>query len=89
MKLKYNFVINNIAGSAVAVPVGKNASDFKGYIKLNETGAYIFERLMNGAERDDILNGIISDFEDITREDAATAVDEFLGELKESGVLCE
>ena len=35
MKLKYNFVINEVAGSTVAVAVGDDAAKFKGFIKMN------------------------------------------------------
>ena len=45
MKLKYEFVINNVAGETVAVSVGNNDGRFNGYIKLNETGAFIFKML--------------------------------------------
>ena len=45
MKLKYQFVINNVAGETVAVSVGDTSGRFNGYIKLNETGAFIFKKL--------------------------------------------
>ena len=35
MKLKYNFVINEVAGSTVAVAVGDDAAKFKGFIKMS------------------------------------------------------
>lgn len=88
MKLKYDFVINDVAGSGVAVPVGTGASDFLGYIKLNETGTYIFKALINGeTEKENIVKGLLKDFTDVTPEQAATAVDDFLKELKEANVL--
>lgn len=89
MKLKYEFVINTVAGSSLAVPVGEDAAGFKGYVKLNETGAFIFKYLMKGAEREEIVSGILGEFSDVDRESAEKAVDGFLNELKESGVLCD
>ena len=38
MKLKYDFVINDVAGETVAVSVGDTVGRFNGYIKLNDTG---------------------------------------------------
>ena len=45
MKLKYQFVINNVAGETIAVSVGDNDGRFNGYIKLNETGSFIYKML--------------------------------------------
>ena len=53
MKLKYEFVINNVAGEIVAVSVGNNDGQFNGYIKLNETGAFIFKMLQKETTRED------------------------------------
>ena len=45
MKLKYNFVINEVADKIVAVAVGEDIDKFNGFIKMNETGAQIFNLL--------------------------------------------
>ena len=42
MKLKYNFVVQQVADDYVAVTVGKDASSFGGLIRMNKTGAFIF-----------------------------------------------
>ena len=44
MKLKYNFVVNEVAGNMVAVAVGDDVTKFNGFIKMNRKGAEIFER---------------------------------------------
>lgn len=41
MKLKYNFVVNEVAGSMVAVAVGEDSTKFNGFIKMNKTGAEV------------------------------------------------
>ena len=87
MKLKYDFVINNVAGSALAVPVGKGAKDFKGYIKLNDTAAYIFGGLQKGDSREVIVAGLLKEFTDVTEAEAAAATDAFIEELKQANVL--
>ena len=47
MKLKYNFVTNEVADKIVAVAVGDDLSKFNGFIKMNGTGAFIFNMLKN------------------------------------------
>ena len=45
MKLKYDFIIQKVGDTQVAVPAGDDANRFSGIIKLNTTGAVIFEML--------------------------------------------
>lgn len=85
MKLKYNFVINNVAGETVAVSVGN--SDFNGYIKLNETGAFIFNALKKDTTREDIINALMKEYPDATPDAAAESVDELLQKLKKAELL--
>ena len=87
MKLKYNFVINKVAGSVVAVPVGTDGAAFKGYIKLNDTGAYIFKALKTGASREELVEGILRDFEDAKKPEVEKTVDEFLDKLRASDII--
>lgn len=87
MKLKYDFVINNVAGDVVAVPVGKGGKQFKGYIKLNDTGAFIFNLLKTDITRGEIIAEILKNFEGCTGPQAESAVDKFLETLKEADVL--
>ena len=47
MKLKYNFIVNEVADKMVAVAVGADLEAFNGFIKMNDIGAEIFEILKN------------------------------------------
>ena len=47
MKLKDGFLLKEIAGSWVVVPVGEQVVDFQMMITLNETGAFLWEKLKN------------------------------------------
>ena len=47
MKIKEDFVLRKVADSYVVVPVNKMTLDFNGIINLNETGAFLFEKLQN------------------------------------------
>ena len=87
MKLKYDFVINNVAGETVAVSVGDNDGKFNGYIKLNETGAFIFKALKKDTTRDDVINALMAEYPDATKEDAAESVDTLIEQLKRAELL--
>ena len=87
MKLKYEFVINNVAGETVAVSVGNNDGQFNGYIKLNETGAFIFKMLQKETTREEIITALIKEYSDVTPEDAAESVDGLLEKLNKAELL--
>lgn len=87
MKLKYQFVVNNVAGETVAVSVGDSGVRFNGYIKLNETGAFIFKKLKNDISREEIIDAVLKEYPTATREDAIESVDTLLEKLKNAELL--
>lgn len=87
MKLKYDFVVNNVAGDTVAVSVGDTDGRFNGYIKLNETGAFIFNMLKCDVTRDEIIDAVLKKYSDATPTDAEETVDEFIAKLKKAELL--
>lgn len=53
MKVKENFILRemknaNGESSYIVIAVGKTAEKFKGYLTLNETGAFIYKMLEKG-----------------------------------------
>ena len=86
MKIKNNFLLRNVADSYVVVPVGKMSLDFNGIITLNETGAFLFELLQKGCEREDLIAKLLDEYE-VSAEKASADVDKFLEKVKESDVL--
>ena len=87
MKLKYDFVINQVAGETVAVSVGNNDGQFNGYIKLNETGAVIFEALKNDTTREEIINTLLEKYPDANKKDVEESVDELIEKLNGAQLL--
>ena len=43
MQIKTGFVIRNVGGESVVVPVGETAKTFHGMINLNSTGALLWQ----------------------------------------------
>lgn len=87
MKLKYDFVINNVAGETVAVSVGDNEDRFNGYIKLNETGAFIFKALKKDITREDLINALMTEYPDASKTDAEESVDTLIEQLNKAELL--
>lgn len=87
MKLKYQFVVNKVAGETVAVSVGNEGGLFNGYIKLNETAVFIFNALKKDTTREEIISGLLKEYPDATPEDAAESVDLLVEKLKKADLL--
>ena len=43
MKIKKGFVVREVGGENVAVPVGERSKDFHGMIRLNSTGRFLWD----------------------------------------------
>lgn len=86
MTLKKDFELKEIAGSFVVFPVGSMAIDFNGMLTLNETGAFLWEKLKSGADKQQLLDAICAEYSVDT--DTATAdIDAFLQKLDRIGCL--
>ena len=86
MKIKDDFVLKKIAGSYVVVPVRTRADDFSGIIKLTETGAFLWKLLEKGADREELISSLLSEYE-VDEATAAADVDRFVDKLREADLL--
>lgn len=88
MKLEKEFVLREIAGDYVIIPVGKTVIEFNGLITENEVGVSIWNMLQNEVTFDQIVQGILNEYEveeSVARED----IREFLDQLIDGGILTE
>ena len=88
MKLKDGFVLRKIANQYMAVPVGARAKELHGMIGLNETGAFIWERLSNGRSQEEIVKALCEEYE-VLQADASASVERFWEKLKSEGMLSD
>ena len=86
MKLKYDFVIEEVAGQKVAMVVGEHL-DKGGFMQLNDTGVYILNLLKEDVTAEYIVANIQKDFEVDDIDEVKQWVDAFIRALKEAEVL--
>ena len=86
MKINGEFIVREIIGECVLVPVGETALRFNGIISLNPVSAVIWKGLLKNRERDQLLEDILDEFE-VGREEAAADLDEFLQLLRQNKLL--
>lgn len=77
MKIKEGFILRNVAGSFVVVPIGDATLDFNGMMNLNETGAFLFEKMIEGTTRDELIAALTKEY-DVDEETATKDVDTFI-----------
>lgn len=86
MRLKGEFIVREVAGETIVIPVGKTAANFNGMICLNATGKLVWKGLQDGKSSDDIVETIVSEFE-VSREEAAEDLASFLQQLQDNDLL--
>ena len=88
MKIKGTFVLRDIAGDTVIVPVGETALSYNGMITTTRTGAVIWQALEKGSDRENLIQSLLDRF-DVDRETAVKDTDEFLQQLEKADLLEE
>ena len=86
MKRSGEFLLQDVAGTLVIVPVGAAVSAFPGMITLNATGAYIWQLLETEQTVQSLTDALVARYE-VSAETAAADVEAFLARLKPTGAL--
>ena len=76
-----NYIHRQVAGQHMLISVGEGIADFNGYIQLNETAAFIWEQLKEPRSLRELTAAVSAEYE-ISTEQAAGDVDDFVSELK-------
>lgn len=84
MKIKDGYMLRDVAGNHVVVPMGREAVDFNGMISLNDTGAFLWKLMEEECTRDQLVAAILEEY-DATKEQAEQGVDRFIQKVMENG----
>lgn len=88
MKIKKGFVMRKVAGSAVVIATGEASKSFHGMVKLNSTGADIWQGIAEGLDEAAIAERIVEEYE-IDKETAYADVLATVQKMKEDGFIEE
>ena len=86
MKIAEGFILKNIAGTNIIVPVGANSLTFKAIITLNESGTFLWQQLAQERTEEELISALLSEY-DVDIETAKSDVTEFVQKLAEAGLL--
>ncbi|MBQ8908197.1 MAG: PqqD family protein [Clostridia bacterium] len=85
MKIKEGFMLREVAGFFLVVPLGAKAS-FQGMMKLNATGKLLWERLTAGADEAALIAALLEAYE-VDEATAKADVADFIAHLERIEVL--
>lgn len=84
MKLKEGFMLKEVAGSYIVIPVGQ--VDFTAMITVNETGAFLWELLQEGTEISALCAKMTAEY-DIDEATAMRDIENFIKILSDNNLM--
>ena len=86
MKIKQGYVLREVAGNYIVVAVGDAVRNFNGIINLNETGAFLWKKLQEGATEEQLKEAMLEEYE-VQAEIAERDIKAFIDKLNEKGLI--
>ena len=86
MKVKDDFLLRNVAGSNIVVPIGEGSLNLSGVITLNEVGAFLWEKLSADTTQEELVRALLDEY-DVDEATARADIEEFIGKLKGADLL--
>lgn len=91
MKIANGYMLKEIAGNYVVIPVGQNIVDYKSMLHLNETGAFIWKQMEAGSSYDEIVTALMKEYEatEDERSIITSDLDEFISQMNSMQLLSD
>lgn len=86
MKIKQGYILREVAGNYIVVAVGEAVKNFNGIINLNDTGAFLWKILQEGATEEQLKESLLNEYE-VDDEIAERDIKAFINKLTEKGLL--
>ena len=86
MKVDKEFVLREIAGDYVIIPIGRTVLSFNGLITVNEIGAFLWNLLQEDVTKEELVAIVLDEYE-VDEETAREDIQEFLDTLVSGGIL--
>jgi hypothetical protein len=86
MKRNEHFLLQNVGGQDLLVPIGAKVMDMNSLITLNATGRRVWELLEEDRSLEDLAAVVAQEF-DVDQETGRADIQVFLDDLKQMGLL--
>ncbi len=88
MRRNGEFILRQVAGKTVVVPIGQAAEAFRGMITLNKTGKFLWDLLEDEQSEESLAEALVNKY-GITEEHALEAVKKFLEPIYPTGAIAK
>ena len=88
MKIKNGFILREVAGENVVIAVGEAATKFRGMIRLNPTGAFLWKLLESDTTEEAMVAAMLESY-DTDGETAKKDISAFVESIRGAGLLDE
>ena len=79
MRIKEGYIIKKLGSGFVVVTVGEASREFNGVIRLNGTGAFLWQSILDGADtREKLVSAMTERYDGLDEANAAQDLDGFL-----------
>ncbi len=86
MKIKSGYVLHSMGKEYVVVAVEERTKEFCGMIRLNATGAFLWEQMEKECTEDSLVQALMEKY-DVTKELAEEGVASFLAQISKADVV--
>jgi hypothetical protein len=86
MLIKNGFMLREIAGQSVVVPLGARVVEFNGIMTLSESGAFLWRRLEKNASIEEMVNALLDEY-DVDRDTATKDVEDFVECMRSNSLI--
>ena len=87
MKLKDGFVLEEVGGTYLAVAVGDRAEEVNALIRMNGSGAFLWNLLSESDKtEEELLSAMLAEY-DVAEEIARADIKKFVKQLSDGGLL--
>ncbi len=88
MKRNPEFILREVAGTLVLVPVGQAAAKFSGMVTMNKTSAFLWEKLEQDHTVASLAEALVEHYE-VELSKAQEDVEAFIATLEPTGAILE
>ena len=86
MKIKDGYLLDEIGGQKVAVSLDQSEDKYSGVIKMNEVGAFLWEKLQEDCTVEELVAAVTAEYE-VDEDTARADIEKFVSKLKENRIL--
>ena len=88
MKVKNGLKLRDVGGVNIVVAVGEMAAKFKGVVRLNNTGSFLWKQLENETTEAELVSALLEKY-DVSEELAKNDVEAFVAMVRNAGLIDE